>query len=31
MSDITAWKDKLEQTIADTNAEIAALTTHKER
>ena len=31
MQDITAWKDKLEQTIADTDVEIAQLTSHKER
>jgi len=31
MQDIVAWKDKLEQTIADTDVEIAALTSHKER
>lgn len=31
MQDIVAWKDKLEQTIADTDEEIAQLTSHKER
>lgn len=31
MQDIIAWKDKLEQTIADTDVEIAELTSHKER
>lgn len=31
MQDTTAWKEKLEQTITDTDVEIALLTNHKER
>jgi len=31
MRDIMSWKDTLEQTIADTDIEIAQLTNHKER
>lgn len=31
MQDVTSWKDKLEQTIAETDQEIAQLTSHKER
>ena len=31
MQDVISWKDKLEQTIAETDEEIAQLTSHKER